>query len=223
MDPAIHQMMDAVHRYEGTVNQVLGDGVMAPFGAPIAHTDAPCLFKRILSINSRIGSLGEPSRFAVTVLILHSLLFFLPSLTGAGEAGIQPLITERRTAFLAAIEGPWEGQARVTPIGPRPYDLTFMRTAPMRVEGEAHPGRSIHYWTFYEEDETLKLRFLSTFGGNRQPLFLTATAEQDGALIFHAPQPGFLEVYVRPQAQTLTIEIFLRGKPHVEIHLKPRS
>src|SRR5207253_1506500 len=32
-------MMDAVHRYEGTVNQVLGDGIMALFGAPIAHED----------------------------------------------------------------------------------------------------------------------------------------------------------------------------------------
>ena len=32
-------MMAAVHRYEGTVNQVLGDGVMALFGAPLAHED----------------------------------------------------------------------------------------------------------------------------------------------------------------------------------------
>jgi class 3 adenylate cyclase len=39
LDPAIHLMMDAVHRFEGTVNQVLGDGVMALFGAPIAHED----------------------------------------------------------------------------------------------------------------------------------------------------------------------------------------
>jgi class 3 adenylate cyclase/pimeloyl-ACP methyl ester carboxylesterase len=41
LDPAIHIMMDAVHRYEGTVNQVLGDGIMALFGAPIAHEDHP--------------------------------------------------------------------------------------------------------------------------------------------------------------------------------------
>ena len=34
LDPAIHLMMDAVHRVEGTVNQVLGDGIMALFGAP---------------------------------------------------------------------------------------------------------------------------------------------------------------------------------------------
>ncbi len=38
-DPIIHIMMDAVHHYEGTVNQVLGDGIMALFGAPLAHED----------------------------------------------------------------------------------------------------------------------------------------------------------------------------------------
>jgi class 3 adenylate cyclase/tetratricopeptide (TPR) repeat protein/ABC-type thiamine transport system ATPase subunit len=39
LDPALRVMMDAVHRYEGTVNQVLGDGIMALFGAPVAHED----------------------------------------------------------------------------------------------------------------------------------------------------------------------------------------
>jgi class 3 adenylate cyclase len=39
LDPALHHMMDAVHRFEGTVNQVLGDGIMALFGAPSAHED----------------------------------------------------------------------------------------------------------------------------------------------------------------------------------------
>ena len=39
LDPAVQLMMDAVHRFEGTVNQVLGDGIMALFGAPIAHED----------------------------------------------------------------------------------------------------------------------------------------------------------------------------------------
>jgi class 3 adenylate cyclase len=31
--------MEAVHRYEGTVNQVMGNGIMALFGAPLAHED----------------------------------------------------------------------------------------------------------------------------------------------------------------------------------------
>src|SRR5499427_6343148 len=39
LDPALQHMMAAVHRYEGTVNQVLGDGIMALFGAPVAHED----------------------------------------------------------------------------------------------------------------------------------------------------------------------------------------
>jgi len=38
----LERMMDAVHRYEGTVNQVMGDGIMALFGAPIAHEDHAC-------------------------------------------------------------------------------------------------------------------------------------------------------------------------------------
>src|SRR5262245_19611639 len=39
LDPALQHMMEAVHRYEGTVNQVLGDGIMGLFGAPVAHED----------------------------------------------------------------------------------------------------------------------------------------------------------------------------------------
>ena len=39
LDPVLEQMMEAVHRYEGTVNQVMGDGIMALFGAPLAHED----------------------------------------------------------------------------------------------------------------------------------------------------------------------------------------
>ena len=39
LDPILESMMEAVHRYEGTVNQVMGDGIMALFGAPIAHED----------------------------------------------------------------------------------------------------------------------------------------------------------------------------------------
>ena len=39
LDPVLERMMAAVHRYEGTVNQVMGDGIMALFGAPVAHED----------------------------------------------------------------------------------------------------------------------------------------------------------------------------------------
>jgi class 3 adenylate cyclase/tetratricopeptide (TPR) repeat protein len=39
LDPVLKRMMEAVHHYEGTVNQVMGDGIMALFGAPIGHED----------------------------------------------------------------------------------------------------------------------------------------------------------------------------------------
>jgi class 3 adenylate cyclase len=39
LQPALRVMMDAVHRYEGTVNKIQGDGIMALFGAPLAHED----------------------------------------------------------------------------------------------------------------------------------------------------------------------------------------
>ncbi len=39
LDPLLELMMEAVHHFEGTVNQVMGDGIMALFGAPVAHED----------------------------------------------------------------------------------------------------------------------------------------------------------------------------------------
>jgi class 3 adenylate cyclase len=46
LDPVLEHMMEAVHRYEGTVNQVMGDGIMALFGAPVPcddHAPRGCL------------------------------------------------------------------------------------------------------------------------------------------------------------------------------------
>jgi class 3 adenylate cyclase len=39
LDPVIEHMMEAVHRYEGTVSNLMGDGIMSLFGAPLAHED----------------------------------------------------------------------------------------------------------------------------------------------------------------------------------------
>jgi class 3 adenylate cyclase/tetratricopeptide (TPR) repeat protein len=39
LDPVLDHMIEAVHRFEGMVNQVMGDGIMALFGAPLAHED----------------------------------------------------------------------------------------------------------------------------------------------------------------------------------------
>ena len=39
LDPILEQMMAVVHRFEGTVSNVMGDGIMALFGAPLSHED----------------------------------------------------------------------------------------------------------------------------------------------------------------------------------------
>ena len=42
LDPVLERMMEAVHLYEGTVNQVMGDGIMALFGAPSPMRTTRC-------------------------------------------------------------------------------------------------------------------------------------------------------------------------------------
>jgi class 3 adenylate cyclase len=59
LDPILERMIDAVHRFEGTVNQVMGDGIMALFGAPIAHEDhAVRAGYAALRIQESIGALA---------------------------------------------------------------------------------------------------------------------------------------------------------------------
>jgi class 3 adenylate cyclase len=60
MDGCFKILMDEIHRYEGTINQFTGDGVMALFGAPVSHEDhgrRAC--HAALSIQNAIGEYGE--------------------------------------------------------------------------------------------------------------------------------------------------------------------
>jgi class 3 adenylate cyclase/tetratricopeptide (TPR) repeat protein len=60
MDRAFEVILGAVHEYEGTINQFLGDGVMALFGAPIAHEDhAGRALRTALAIQQRLEPLRE--------------------------------------------------------------------------------------------------------------------------------------------------------------------
>jgi class 3 adenylate cyclase/tetratricopeptide (TPR) repeat protein len=60
MDRAFEIILNAVHQYEGTINQFLGDGVMALFGAPIAHEDhAQRALSAALAIQNGLKPLAE--------------------------------------------------------------------------------------------------------------------------------------------------------------------
>jgi len=68
MDRCFEVVLGAVHRYEGTINQFLGDGVMALFGAPIAHEDHPHRAVRAaLAIQRDLEALREDVRRAHAV------------------------------------------------------------------------------------------------------------------------------------------------------------
>jgi class 3 adenylate cyclase/tetratricopeptide (TPR) repeat protein len=63
MDRAFQVIIEAVHRFEGTINQFLGDGVMALFGAPIAHEDHPHrAIRAALAIQDGLTSLKREVR-----------------------------------------------------------------------------------------------------------------------------------------------------------------
>jgi class 3 adenylate cyclase len=60
MDGCFQILMDEIHRYEGTINQFTGDGVMALFGAPVAHEDhAQRACYAALSIQKATGEYGN--------------------------------------------------------------------------------------------------------------------------------------------------------------------
>ena len=60
MDGCFKILMDEIHKYEGTINQFTGDGIMALFGAPVAHEDhAQRACHAALSIQHAIGEYGK--------------------------------------------------------------------------------------------------------------------------------------------------------------------
>jgi class 3 adenylate cyclase len=68
LDTAMQHMMDAVHRFEGTVNDVAGDGLMAMFGAPIAHED-----HALRACYAALAMQAAIRRYAEDVRRLHGL------------------------------------------------------------------------------------------------------------------------------------------------------
>ncbi len=67
LDPVLERMMAAVHRYEGTVNQIMGDRIMALFGAPSTQRlDPETAVGLARNVNDRLAQAisPHPDRFA---------------------------------------------------------------------------------------------------------------------------------------------------------------
>jgi class 3 adenylate cyclase len=139
LDPALHTMMDAVHRYEGTVNQVLGDGIMALFGAPVAHEDhavRACYaalamqdaLRRYADQVRRTHGLTVQMRVGVNAgdVVVHAIGndlhmdYSAVGLTTVLAARMEQLATPGSILLTAATLRLVEGLVQVTPLGPVP-------------------------------------------------------------------------------------------------------
>ena len=109
LDPVLERMMAAVHRYEGTVNQIMGDGIMAFFGAPIATG----------SLQIRVGlNAGE-----VVVRAIGNDLHMDYSAIGQTThvaARMEQMAMPGSTLMTQAVVSLAEGYVQVSPLGPVP-------------------------------------------------------------------------------------------------------
>ncbi len=122
--------------------------------------------------------------------------------------------------FLERLLGSWRVSDMQTPIGSVPYDIEFSRMDDGAVYGVADPGAAFHHWRFLVVDGHLRLRFLSTFRGNRRPFWLYAESLTETAARFRGRDLDHLAVRVEPGERALKLEIFLRDQPHVSIRLE---
>jgi class 3 adenylate cyclase/tetratricopeptide (TPR) repeat protein len=139
LDPVLEQMMEAVHRYEGTVNQVMGDGIMALFGAPLAledHAVRACY--AALDMQAAIRRWAEEARrshgISVEIRVgLNSGEVVVRAIgsdlrmdyTAVGQtthlaARMEQLATGGRTCLTADTLRLAEGYIEVKPLGPVP-------------------------------------------------------------------------------------------------------
>ena len=96
LDPVLERMMEAVHRFEGTVNQVMGDGIMALFGAPIAHEDhAVRACYAALRMQESIATLSEEIRQA------HGLSVQIRVGLNSGEVVVRSVGSDLRMDYTA--------------------------------------------------------------------------------------------------------------------------
>jgi class 3 adenylate cyclase len=139
LDPVLERMMDAVHRYEGTVNQVMGDGIMALFGAPLAHED-----HAVRACYAALAMQAAVKQYAAEVQRMHGVPVQIRVGLHAGEVVVRAIGSDLHMDYTAvgqtthlaarmeqmampgsilltqAVLSLTEGYVQVTPLGPMP-------------------------------------------------------------------------------------------------------
>lgn len=126
---------------------------------------------------------------------------------------------EKNGEILQKLPGYWNGEAIITPVGPMDYDIIFHTCSDSTVAGVAKTGASLHYWIFIRDLETLRLRFLSTFNGNRKPIYLVSSSSGDRIIKFLTPSLKFLTLDMEHTDQMVDLRVFHNNQLHVHIRL----
>ena len=88
--------MEAVHRYEGTVNQVMGDGIMALFGAPVAHED-----HAVRACYAALDMQAAMRRYAEEVRRAHGVAVQIRVGLNSGEVVVRAIGSDLRMDYTA--------------------------------------------------------------------------------------------------------------------------
>jgi class 3 adenylate cyclase/tetratricopeptide (TPR) repeat protein len=96
LDPVLEHMMEAVHRYEGTVNQVMGDGIMALFGAPLAHED-----HAVRACYAALGMQESVKRYAEGVFRSHGVTVRMRVGLNSGEVVVRAIGSDLHMDYTA--------------------------------------------------------------------------------------------------------------------------
>ena len=96
LDPVLERMMEAVHRYEGTVNQVMGDGIMALFGAPLAHED-----HAVRACYAALRMQAAVQQYATAVQRTHGVPLHMRVGLNAGEVVVRSIGSDLRMDYTA--------------------------------------------------------------------------------------------------------------------------
>jgi class 3 adenylate cyclase len=96
LDPVLDRMMGAVHQYEGTVNQVMGDGIMALFGAPLAHED-----HAVRACYAALRMQAAVQQYAAEVQRTHGVPIHIRVGLNAGEVVVRSIGSDLRMDYTA--------------------------------------------------------------------------------------------------------------------------
>lgn len=96
LDPVLENMMEAVHRYEGTVNHLAGDGIMALFGAPLAHED-----HAVRACYAALDMQAAIQRYAETVRRTHGVEAQIRVGINSGEVVVGTIGSNLRMEYTA--------------------------------------------------------------------------------------------------------------------------